>query len=178
MMRGTFANVRIKNKITDKVGGFSVHLPTNETASVFDVARKYQKDNTPLVVLAGKEYGSGSSRDWAAKGTTLLGIKAVIAESFERIHRSNLVQMGILPLIFPEGETAGSLGLTGTEKYTITGIAENLVPFKKMKVRAEREDGTVVEFEAKSRLDSEIEVEYFKSGGILQYVLGDMLTKG
>lgn len=178
MMRGTFANVRIKNKITDKVGGFSLHFPTNETASVFDVAQKYQKDNTPLIVLAGKEYGSGSSRDWAAKGVSLLGVKAVIAESFERIHRSNLVQMGVLPLVFSEGEMADSLGLKGNEIFTITGIADNLVPFKKMKVRAESEDGSVIEFEAKARLDSEIEVEYFKSGGILQYVLGDMLAKG
>jgi len=178
MMRGTFANVRIKNKITDKVGGFSLHFPTNETASVFDVAQKYQKDNPPLIVLAGKEYGSGSSRDWAAKGVSLLGVKAVIAESFERIHRSNLVQMGILPLVFSEGETADSLGLKGNEIFTITGIADNLVPFKKMKVRTESEDGSVIEFEAKARLDSEIEVEYFKSGGILQYVLGDMLAKG
>lgn len=175
MMRGTFANVRIKNKITDKVGGYSVHLPSNTTDTVYDVAQKYVAENTPLVVLAGKEYGSGSSRDWAAKGTTLLGIKAVIAESFERIHRSNLVQMGILPLLFPEGQNAETLGLTGKETFTITGIADNLTPAKKLHVKAVKEDGSVVEFESQARLDSEIEIDYFKNGGILQYVLREYL---
>src|SRR5690606_21920389 len=115
MMRGTFANVRIKNRITDKVGGFSTHFPSNETLTVFDTAMRYQESSTPLIVLAGKEYGSGSSRDWAAKGPNLLGVKAVIAESFERIHRSNLVGMGILPLQYMEGVTADSLGLSGKE---------------------------------------------------------------
>lgn len=175
MMRGTFANVRIKNKITHEVGGYSTYFPTNETDTVFDVAMKYQNDKTPLVVLAGKDYGSGSSRDWAAKGTSLLGIKAVIAESFERIHRSNLVQMGVLPLLFPEGQTAESLGLTGKETFTITGIEHDLVPFKMMKVSAQKEDGSVIEFDSKARLDSDIEVEYFKNGGILQYVLRSYL---
>ena len=132
MMRGTFANVRIKNKITDKVGGFSTYLPTNETLTVFDTAMKYAADKTPLIVLAGKEYGSGSSRDWAAKGPSLLGVKVVIAESFERIHRSNLVGMGILPLEFPEGETAETLGLTGKETFNISGISENLAVFCNM----------------------------------------------
>jgi len=171
MVRGTFANVRIKNKITDKEGGFSTYFPNNETLTVFDTAMKYKEDNTPLIVLAGKDYGSGSSRDWAAKGPSLLGVKAVIAESFERIHRSNLVGMGVLPLEFPEGESAESLGLSGKETFTITGIAENLVPFKKIKVSALKESGEKVEFDAKARLDSEIDVEYFKNGGILQYVL-------
>ena len=171
MVRGTFANVRIKNKITDKEGGFSTYFPNNETLTVFDTAMKYKDDNTPLIVLAGKDYGSGSSRDWAAKGPSLLGVKAVIAESFERIHRSNLVGMGVLPLEFPEGESAESLGLSGKETFTITGIAENLVPFKKIKVSAVKESGEKVEFDAKARLDSEIDVEYFKNGGILQYVL-------
>lgn len=177
MMRGTFANVRIKNKITDKVGGFSYHFPTKKTNTVYDVAMKYAETNTPLVVLAGKEYGSGSSRDWAAKGTTLLGIKAVIAESFERIHRSNLVQMGVLPLVFTEGQNAESLGLKGNEIYTINGLSDKLTPGKKLKVTAKKEDGTTIEFETKARLDSEIEVDYYKNGGILQYVLRDYLKK-
>ncbi len=175
MMRGTFANVRIKNKITDKVGGFSTYLPTNETLTVFDTAMKYAADQTPLIVLAGKEYGSGSSRDWAAKGPSLLGVKVVIAESFERIHRSNLVGMGILPLEFPEGTTAESLGLTGKEKFDITGISENLYPFKKIKVTAKNDSGEVIMFEGKARLDSDIDVAYFKNGGILQYVLRGFL---
>jgi len=176
-MRGTFANVRIKNKITDKEGGFSTYLPGNETLTVFDTAMKYKEDNTPLIVLAGKDYGSGSSRDWAAKGPSLLGVKAVIAESFERIHRSNLVGMGILPLEFPEGESAETLGLSGKEEFTITGISEDLTPFKKIKVIALKEGGEKVEFYAKARLDSAIDVEYFKHGGILQYVLRGYLDK-
>jgi aconitate hydratase len=175
MMRGTFANVRIKNKITDKVGGFSTYLPTNETLTVFDTAMKYAADQTPLIVLAGKEYGSGSSRDWAAKGPSLLGVKVVIAESFERIHRSNLVGMGILPLEFPAGETAETLGLTGKEKFDITGIAEDLYPFKKIKVIARKDSGETITFEAKARLDSAIDVAYFENGGILQYVLRGFL---
>ncbi len=175
MMRGTFANVRIKNKITDKVGGFSTYFPTNETLTVFDTAMKYEADKTPLIVLAGKEYGSGSSRDWAAKGPSLLGVKAVIAESFERIHRSNLVGMGILPLEFPEGQTAESLGLTGKETFSIIGISENLHPFKKIKVTAKKESGEEITFDAKARLDSDIDVAYYQNGGILQYVLRGFL---
>ncbi|WP_306353894.1 aconitate hydratase AcnA [Flavobacterium sp. '19STA2R22 D10 B1'] len=175
MMRGTFANVRIKNKITDKVGGFSRYLPTNETLTVYETAMKYAEDKTPLIVLAGKEYGSGSSRDWAAKGTNLLGVKAVIAESFERIHRSNLVQMGILPLEFPVGQTAESLGLTGEETYSITGIADHLTPFKMMEVVAQKASGGAIKFFAKARLDAEIEIEYYQNGGILQYVLRSFL---
>ncbi|HET7360544.1 MAG TPA: aconitate hydratase AcnA, partial [Salinimicrobium sp.] len=175
MMRGTFANVRIRNKITDKEGGFSTYFPTKETMTVFDAAMKYEEDNTPLIVLAGKEYGSGSSRDWAAKGTNLLGIKVVLAESFERIHRSNLVQMGVLPLEFINGETAETLGLKGDEKFSFTGIAENLTPGKSIKVIAEKESGEKLEFEAKARLDSEIEIAYYQNGGILQYILRGFL---
>jgi len=175
MMRGTFANVRIKNKITDKVGGFSTYLPTNETMTVFDAAMKYADDKTPLIVLAGKEYGSGSSRDWAAKGPNLLGVKAVIAESFERIHRSNLVGMGILPLEFADGATAESLGLTGRETFNISGVSEGLSPFKKIKVKATSESGEVIEFDTKARLDSAIDVAYYENGGILQYVLRGFL---
>ncbi len=175
MMRGTFANVRIKNKITDKEGGFSVHFPTGKVDTVFDTSMAYQKENIPLVVLAGKEYGSGSSRDWAAKGTFLLGIKAVIAESYERIHRSNLVGMGIAPLVFKEGQDAQSIGLDGTETFTITGLADNLTPHKELDVKAVHPSGKVIDFKAIARFDSQIEIEYYKNEGILQYVLRDYL---
>lgn len=178
MMRGTFANVRIKNQITDKEGGFSTYFPTNETMTVYDTAMKYIEDKTPLIVLAGKEYGSGSSRDWAAKGASLLGIKAVIAESFERIHRSNLVQMGVLPLEFLDGQTAPSLGLSGKEQYTFKGISDSLTPAKVIQVIATKESGEKIEFNAKARLDSEIEIAYYQNGGILQYVLREHLKKG
>lgn len=175
MMRGTFANVRIKNKVAQREGGYSTYLPTNESLSVFDTAMKYQEDKTPLIILAGKEYGSGSSRDWAAKGTYLLGVKAVIAESFERIHRSNLIGMGIAPLQFLEGQTAESLGLTGKETFTITGIEQDLVPHKILEVKAVKENGEILSFQAKARFDSLIEIEYYKNDGILQYVLRDYL---
>ncbi|MEZ4890017.1 MAG: aconitate hydratase AcnA [Crocinitomicaceae bacterium] len=177
MMRGTFANVRIKNKVADKEGGFSRYFPTNEVNTVFDVAMQYKKDNTPLVVLAGKEYGSGSSRDWAAKGTFLLGVKAVIAESYERIHRSNLVGMGVAPLVFTNGENAESLGLDGSETFDITGLADNLVPRKILDVKATHPSGKVTNFKVEARLDSQIEIEYYKNEGILQYVLRDYLKK-
>ncbi len=175
MMRGTFANVRIKNKIVDKEGGFSKHFPSGEVKTVFETAMDYQKDQTPLVVLAGKEYGSGSSRDWAAKGAYLLGIKAVIAESFERIHRSNLVGMGVAPLVFMEGQNAERLGLDGTETFDISGLAENLVPHKVLDVKATHPSGKISEFKVKARMDSAIEIEYYKNNGILQYVLRDYL---
>ncbi|MCA1762189.1 MAG: aconitate hydratase AcnA [Cryomorphaceae bacterium] len=175
MTRGTFANVRIKNQLVDREGGYTIHIPSGDETTVFDAAERYRKEDTPLVVLAGKEYGSGSSRDWAAKGTYLLGIKAVIAESYERIHRSNLVGMGVLPLEFADGGSAEALGLTGKEKISITGIAEGLTPMKKLKATAENEDGKVVGFELVARLDSEIEVAYYQNGGILQYVLRNFL---
>lgn len=177
MIRGTFGNVRIKNKITDKEGGYSVHFPTNETLSVYETAMRYQEDNTPLVVIAGKEYGSGSSRDWAAKGTNLLGVKVVLTESYERIHRSNLVQMGVLPLQFVEGQTAETLGLTGREKFSFHGISDNLTPGKLIAVTAEKENGEKINFEARASLASEIEVAYYQHGGILQYILRDFLNK-
>ena len=177
MVRGTFANVRIKNALIEREGGYTRYLPTGEVMSVFEAAMKYKETNTPLIVLAGKEYGSGSSRDWAAKGTFLLGIKAVIAESYERIHRSNLVGMGVLPLQFKEGESAESLGLTGKEVYTITGLAQDLRPLKEMQVIAKKEDGTEIKFNAISRMDSQIEIEYYRNGGILQYVLRQFLDK-
>lgn len=177
MMRGTFANVRIRNKITTKEGGYTTYFPTGETLSVYDAAMKYIESGTPLVVLAGKEYGSGSSRDWAAKGANLLGIKAVIAESFERIHRSNLVGMGVLPLEYPEGKNAESLGLDGTEVFAISGISDELKPHKMMTVNATKANGQTVTFQARARFDSAIEVAYFRHGGILQYVLRGFLKK-
>lgn len=175
MMRGTFANVRIKNKITDQEGGFSRYFPTNEVKTVYDTAMEYRKTDTPLIVLAGKEYGSGSSRDWAAKGTFLLGVRAVIAESFERIHRSNLVGMGVAPLVFINGENAETLGLDGTEVYSITGLAKELIPHKLLDVKAVHDNGNTTTFQVKARLDSAIEIEYFKNDGILQYVLRQYL---
>ncbi|MBA6154796.1 aconitate hydratase AcnA [Gelidibacter maritimus] len=175
MVRGTFANVRIKNQLAGKEGGYTTHLPSGEEMSVYDAAVKYQKDNTPLVVLTGKEYGSGSSRDWAAKGTFLLGIKAVIAESYERIHRSNLVGLGVLPLQYKDGDTAKKLGLSGTETFTISGISEGLTPHKLVDVVAEKENGEQVNFKVVARLDSLIDIEYYRNGGILQYVLRQFL---
>lgn len=176
MMRGTFANVRIKNQIATKEGGYTTYFPTNQEMSVFDASLKYQDDETDLIVLAGKEYGSGSSRDWAAKGTTLLGIRAVIAESYERIHRSNLVGMGVLPLQYQKGDSAESLGLTGKESFNITGIGEGLSPAKTMQVTASNGDGKETTFDVLCRLDSNIEVEYYKNGGILHYVLRNFLA--
>jgi aconitate hydratase len=171
MMRGTFANIRIRNRMLDNVeGGFTCYLPTGEVMAIYDAAMAYKHDGTPLVVLAGKEYGTGSSRDWAAKGTVLLGVRAVIAESFERIHRSNLVGMGVLPLQFKEGENAESLGLTGTESFSITGVAD-IKPRQDVEVKVTRTDGTSASFSARCRIDTYNELEYFRSGGILHYVL-------
>lgn len=179
MMRGTFANVRIKNSIADREGGYSRYFPTGEVKSVFDTAMAYQQDKTPLIVLAGLEYGSGSSRDWAAKGTFLLGVKAVIAESFERIHRSNLVGMGVAPLTFTNNDNAVKLGLDGSEFISITGLADNLTPHKLLTVRAVHpETQKITEFTVKARLDSAIEIEYYKNNGILQYVLRNYLKQG
>ena len=171
MMRGTFANIRIRNRMLDNVeGGFTCYAPTGEIMPIYDAAMLYQQDNRPLVVIAGKEYGTGSSRDWAAKGTVLLGVRAVIAESFERIHRSNLVGMGVLPLQFREGENAESLGLTGREKYTIGGIA-GLQPRQDVEVKVSRDDDSEFSFTARCRIDTYNELAYFNAGGILQYVL-------
>lgn len=177
MVRGTFANVRINNKLAKKEGGYTTHLPSGNEMTVYEAAVKYRKDATPLVVLAGKEYGSGSSRDWAAKGTFLLGIKAVLAESYERIHRSNLVGLGVLPLQYEEGESAEKLGLSGTETFTISGISEGLSPSKQVDIIAKNEKGETVKFTAIARLDSLIEIEYYRNGGILQYVLRQFLDK-
>ncbi len=177
MVRGTFANVRIKNQLVEKEGGFTMHLPSGKEMTVYDAAQKYIGDKTPLVVLAGKEYGSGSSRDWAAKGTFLLGIKAVLAESYERIHRSNLIGMGVLPLEYMKGESAISLGLTGRESFDILGIDSDLKPSKKLIIIATNHEGKKIEFQAIARLDSPIEIAYYQNDGILQYVLRQFLKK-
>ncbi|GJM31263.1 MAG: aconitate hydratase A [Saprospiraceae bacterium] len=177
MMRGTFANVRIQNQIASKQGGYTTYFPENKEMTVYDAAMRYMENNTPLVVIAGTEYGSGSSRDWAAKGANLLGIKAVIATSYERIHRSNLVGMGVLPLKFEAGEDANSLGLSGQEVITIKGIEVGLSPNKKLDIIATKPDGSLIEFKTIARLDSPVEVEYVKHGGILQYVLRQFLEE-
>ena len=180
MIRGTFANIRLRNQLlTDVEGGFTVDftVPGNPQVSIFDASTNYQAQNIPLVILAGKEYGSGSSRDWAAKGTALLGVKAVIAESFERIHRSNLIGMGVLPLQFPSGQTANSLGLSGTEEFNIEGVTDlnaGVTPTT-VSVTAVKDDGSVVAFEAVVRIDTPGEADYYRHGGILQYVLRSML---
>jgi len=177
MIRGSFANIRIRNKMVGgKEGGWTVHVPTGEEMSIYEASSRYMSDGTDLVVIGGKEYGTGSSRDWAAKGTALLGARCVIAESFERIHRSNLVGMGVLPLQFEEGESAESLGLTGFETFSISGISEDLYPGKKMAVTVMDTDGGQREFHATCRLDTPVEVEYYRNGGILQTVLRQMIS--
>ncbi len=176
MMRGTFANIRLKNMLAPGTeGGWTIHQPSGEKMSIYDAAMKYRDEHVPLIVIAGKEYGSGSSRDWAAKGTILLGVRAVLAESFERIHRSNLVGMGVLPLEFLPGETPKTLGLTGHEIFEIEGLASNFEPRKKMKVRARNASGKEKHFTAIARIDTPFEVAYYQHGGILQYVLRQML---
>jgi len=177
MIRGSFANIRIRNKMVGgKEGGWTVHVPTGEEMSIYEASSRYMNDGTDLVVIGGKEYGTGSSRDWAAKGTALLGARCVIAESFERIHRSNLVGMGVLPLQFEEGESAESLGLTGFETFSVSGISEDLYPGKRMAVTVTDTDGGQREFHATCRLDTPVEVEYYRNGGILQTVLRQMIS--
>lgn len=172
MTRGTFANVRLRNMLVPgSEGNVTYYLPTGEQMSIYDASMKYQADRTPLIILAGKDYGMGSSRDWAAKGTFLLGVKAVIAESFERIHRSNLVMMGVLPLVFKAGESWQSLGLTGHETFDIVGLDDNIQPKQELTVRAVDQGGNVRTFKVIARLDTPIEVEYYRNGGILQTVL-------
>ena len=171
MMRGTFANIRLRNQLVPGVeGGITVHLPSGEQTSIYDAAMRYKQERTPLIILAGREYGTGSSRDWAAKGTMLLGVRAVIAESFERIHRSNLIGMGVAPLQFQPGESAKSLGLTGREVFEITGLASG--DAKQVTVKATPADGgKPITFTARVRIDTPKEREYYRHGGILQYVL-------
>jgi aconitate hydratase len=176
MVRGTFANIRLKNAMVPGVeGGVTVHVPSGERMDIFDAAERYRSEGTPLVVIAGKEYGSGSSRDWAAKGTLLLGVRAVVAESFERIHRSNLVGMGVLPLQLKAGDTADSLGLTGQERLTIHGLAGTIAPRQEVTVEVAGASGPASSFAATVRLDTAIEVDYFRNGGILHTVLRKML---
>ena len=178
MMRGTFANTRIKNQMVPGIeGGVTAYLPGGEVMPIYDAAMKYQAAGVPLVVIAGKEYGSGSSRDWAAKGTMLLGVKAVIAESYERIHRSNLVNMGVLPLQFKAGENAATLGLTGREVFALTGAGAALKPRGEVTVTARAEDGTTKTFTAIARIDTPEELVAFSHGGILPYVLRQLVKK-
>ncbi len=178
MMRGTFANVRLRNQLVPGTeGGWTRHLPDGIETSIYDAAMQYQADGVSLLVIAGKDYGTGSSRDWAAKGTFLLGVRAVIAQSFERIHRSNLIGMGVLPLQFLEGESHQSLGLSGEETYRVEGIADGLAPGSTLQVTAEGSDGTLKRFEVATRIDTEMELDYYRHGGILQYVLRQLLQR-
>jgi len=178
MTRGTFANVRIKNLMLPGVeGGETLHQPDGERMSIFDAAQKYASEKTPLVILAGQEYGTGSSRDWAAKGTRLLGVKAVIAASYERIHRSNLVGMGVLPLQFHEGTTAQTLGLDGTESYEIVGLSDDIKPRQDLSLRITRKDGSTQEAPVKLRIDTPIEVDYYRHGGILPFILRQLINE-
>ena len=180
MIRGTFANIRLRNLMLDDVeGGFTLDLtdPAHPVVPIYDAAVSYVGAGTPLLVLAGKEYGSGSSRDWAAKGTALLGVRAVIAESYERIHRSNLIGMGVLPLQYPDGQTAVSLGLDGLEVYSISGVTalnDGVTP-STVAVEAARADGSTVRFDALLRIDTPGEADYYRNGGILQYVLRSLV---
>jgi len=178
MTRGTFANVRIKNlMLAGQEGGDTLLQPESKKMSIYDAAMEYQKRGTPLVILAGQEYGTGSSRDWAAKGTNLLGVKAVVAQSFERIHRSNLVGMGVLPLQFKDGTTAQSLKLDGSERYDIVGLDANLRPQQDLALRITRTDGSVETAPVKCRIDTPIEIDYYQHGGILPYVLRQLVAK-
>jgi aconitate hydratase len=180
MIRGTFANIRLRNALAgEREGGFTANLldESRQVVPIYDAAEAYREAGVPLVVLAGKEYGSGSSRDWAAKGTALLGVRAVIAESYERIHRSNLIGMGVLPLQFPNGQSAASLGLLGDETFAITGVTalnDGVTP-ETVAVTAKRPDGSVVSFDARLRIDTPGEADYYRNGGILQYVLRSLL---
>jgi aconitate hydratase A / 2-methylisocitrate dehydratase len=173
MVRGTFANIRLRNELADKEGYWTRHLPGGEETTIFDAAEGYRAEGVPLIVLAGKEYGSGSSRDWAAKGPLLLGVRAVIAESFERIHRSNLVGMGVLPLQYVDGVP----DLTGEESFTIRGIADGLRPRQELEVEARSDGGQTKTFKVLARLDNETDVEYLRHGGVLNMVLRHLMTE-
>jgi aconitate hydratase len=176
MTRGTFANIRLKNQLVPGVeGGYTKYLPEGTQMSIYEASMLYQKEGVPLVILAGAEYGTGSSRDWAAKGTLLLNVKAVIAKSFERIHRSNLVGMGVLPLQFIAGEGLDSIGLTGHEIFNIQNLNDRIEPQSMITVIAEKENGEQIEFQVTVRLDTDIEVDYYRNGGILHTVLRNML---
>jgi len=176
MTRGTFANIRLKNRMVPGIeGGVTIHLPDGEQMSIYDAAMKYIEEGIPLIIVAGKDYGSGSSRDWAAKGTRLLGVKAVIAESFERIHRSNLVGMGVLPLQFLPGENSNTLGITGKEVFFIEGVDENIMPGAEVEIKMRKDGQSMVSFKTIARLNTQIEVEYYRNGGVLNTVLKNML---
>ena len=175
MVRGTFANIRLKYLMVPGVeGGVTAHQPDGARLDIYDAAEKYRTEGVPLVIVAGKEYGSGSSRDWAAKGTLLLGVRAVVAESYERIHRSNLVGMGVLPLQFQRGQNRASLGLTGTGTFEIL-VNDDLQPLQEVKVRVTNREGDPVEFTAVCRIDTPVELEYYRNGGILHTVLRNIL---
>jgi aconitate hydratase len=176
MVRGTFGNIRLRNQLVSREGGYTVHFPDGEETTIYEASMNYEEEGVPLIVLAGKEYGTGSSRDWAAKGSFLLGVRAVLAESFERIHRSNLIGMGVLPLQFTDGENADALGLTGHETYSVEGLAD-LSPGAELTVRATSDGGETKEFKARARVDSPVEVEYLRNGGILQTVLRQLLKE-
>jgi aconitate hydratase len=178
MMRGTFANIRLRNRLVEgREGPYTIHQPDGEPGFIFDVAMRYAAEGVPLAIIAGREYGSGSSRDWAAKGPALLGVRLVLAESFERIHRSNLVGMGILPIQFNPGETAASIGLTGRETLSVTGLEGGPIPRQRVTVVARSDDGRERRFEAIARLDGPIDVEYYLAGGILPAVLRRLATE-
>jgi aconitate hydratase len=179
MTRGTFANVRIKNlMVPGSEGGVTKHQPSGEQMDIYDAAARYREEGTPLVVIGGKEYGTGSSRDWAAKGTRLLGVRAVVCESFERIHRSNLIGMGVLPLQFHEGTSGASLGLDGTEQFDVLGLDNDLKAQQGLTVRVARADGASEEVPVRCRIDTDIEIEYYRHGGILAYVLRQLVANG
>jgi len=179
MTRGTFANVRIKNlMVPGTEGGVTSHQPDGEAMDIYDAAAKYRDEGTPLVVVGGKEYGTGSSRDWAAKGTRLLGVRAVICESFERIHRSNLIGMGVLPLQFHDGTGVSSLNLDGSETYDVLGLGDDLKAQQELTVRITRADGAAEEVPVRCRIDTDIEIEYYRHGGILSYVLRQLVANG
>jgi aconitate hydratase len=177
MTRGTFANIRIRNQLAPGTeGGITRHLPSDEQMPIYAAAVRYAEEGVPLIVLAGAEYGTGSSRDWAAKGTLLLGVRAVIAASYERIHRSNLVGVGVLPLEFLPGNTWQSLGLTGREQYDMRDLNDQLQPSQQLTVRATADDGSTTQFDVKVRIDTPVEMEYYRNGGILQTVLRKLLS--
>ena len=178
MMRGTFGNVRLRNQLTpEKEGDWTVYMPSGEVTSIFEAGEKYQENGIPTIIIAGKEYGMGSSRDWAAKGPNLLGVKAAIAVSFERIHRSNLIGMGVLPLQFKSGDNAESIGLNGTETYNISGISGRIKPGQDVSIVAVKENGSEIKFSVRCRIDTEVEVDYHRNGGVLHTVLKRMLEE-
>ncbi len=177
MVRGTFANIRLRNQMVPGVeGGWTMHMPDCQQMFIYDAAVQYKAEGVPLLIIAGKEYGSGSSRDWAAKGTLLLGVQAVIAETFERIHRSNLVQMGVLPLQFQEGDTQETLGLTGQETYDLCDVPSAIASAANVRATATKPNGKKIEFQLKVRIDTPQEAEYYRNGGILPYVLRQLMA--